>query len=64
MAPRIAVTSAQMNVAEITGAVQDMAAGAIIHAAVTAVNVATNVRFAAATDASGHLQVVELPPGD
>lgn len=59
-----AVTHAQMNVAEITGEVQDMSGGAIVHAAVTAVNAETNVKFASTTDYSGHFQVAELPPGD
>ena len=53
-----------MNVAEITGAVQDMASGAIVRAAVTAVNAETNVKFASVTDDSGHFQVAELPPSD
>jgi hypothetical protein len=53
-----------MNVAEITGAVQDIAGGAIIRAAVTAVNAETHAKFNSATDDSGHFQVAELPPGD
>ena len=59
----ICAVSAQMNVAEIAGAVQDMAGGAIVHAALTAVNAETNVKFASATDDSGHFQMAELPPG-
>jgi hypothetical protein len=59
-----ALSSAQMNVAEIAGAVQDMSGGAIIHASVTAVNTETNVKFTSATDDSGHFRVAELPPGD
>ena len=55
---------AQMNVAEVSGAVDDMSGGAIAHAAVTAVNTETNVRFVSGTDDSGHFQVAELPPGD
>lgn len=54
---------AQMNVAEITGAVQDITGGAIIHASVKAVNSETNVKFSSVTDDSGHFHMAELPPG-
>jgi hypothetical protein len=59
------LSSAQMNVAEISVAVQDMSGGAIVHASsVTAVNTETNVKFTSAADDSGHFRVTELPPGD
>ena len=59
-----AVAHGQMNVAEITGEVQDMLGGAIIHAQVTAVNTETNLKFASTTNDSGHFQIAELPPGE
>ena len=59
-----AVACAQMNVAEITGAVQDMSGSAIVHAKVTAVNSATNLKFDSATNTSGYFQMAALPPGD
>jgi len=57
-------SEAQMNVAEITGVVQDMAGGAIPHASVTAANVETNLKFRSATDHTGRFRVAELPPGE
>ena len=53
-----------MNVAEITGVVQDMAGDAIVRAAVSAFNTETHAKFNSATDGSGHFHVAELPPGD
>ena len=58
------IAGAQMNVAEISGGVQDMSGGAIVHAAITAVNAETNAKTVSASDDSGHFQVAELPPGD
>jgi hypothetical protein len=58
-----ALSSAQMNVAEITGAVQDVSEGAITQAVITAVNAETNVKITSATDNSGHFHMAELRPG-
>jgi hypothetical protein len=58
-----ALGQAQMNVAVITGVLQDVSGEAIAHAAVSAVNAETRVKFAAATDNSGHFQLPELAPG-
>ena len=56
-----AVATAQMNTAEVRGVVQYMSGGVIVHAAVSAVSSETGVKFAAASDDSGHFQVGGLP---
>jgi hypothetical protein len=58
------VCSAQMNVAQITGTVQDMAGGAIADAVVTAANAETNAKFVSATNTSGTFVLAAVPPGD
>jgi len=53
-----------MNTAEVSGVVQDVTGGVIVHAAISALNTETGVKFAAVSDDSGRFQVGELPPGD
>src|SRR5579871_5919283 len=60
----VLAVSAQMNVAEIAGSVEDVSGGAIVHAAVSVVNAETNLRFASTTDTSGHFRFAALPPGE
>src|SRR5579872_647183 len=60
----VLTVGAQMNVAEIAGTGQEVTGGAIVHAAIRAVNAETNLPFASTTDNSGHFQLAELPPGE
>ncbi len=59
-----AVAVAQMNVAEVNGLIGDPSGGAIAHAAVSAVNLETQVKFASAADDSGRYRLAQLPPGE
>src|SRR5271155_2607761 len=50
--------------AEVLGTVTDSTGGLIVGAVVTASNLATGVRSAAATDSKGNYTVVQLQPGN
>jgi Carboxypeptidase regulatory-like domain/TonB dependent receptor/TonB-dependent Receptor Plug Domain len=56
-------TSAQVNTASLTGLVADPSGGAAAGAKIKVKNVATNVEYTAATDASGYYTFVTLPIG-
>jgi len=55
--------SAQLTNASLTGYVTDPSKGVIADAKVTAINVATNIRYETATDAAGSYHIPNLPPG-
>src|SRR5450631_1996107 len=59
-----ALAVAQMNVAEVSGVIEDPAGGAVGHAVVTAVNTETQLKYASVTDDSGRYRLAQLPPGD
>jgi len=55
---------AQMNTAEITGVVEDASGGVIPGVSVTAVQLGTQLKFTAATNATGQYALEQLPLGD
>ena len=62
--PPVLGTFAQMNTAEVSGAVKDQAGGVIPLATVAAVNSATHLKFSAATNGAGEYLLPQLPIGD